>query len=115
MNPNYKTINARAQTGDPDSVFSYYKKLIALRRQYDIVTYGRYRLIMEDDPQIFAYTRALDDERLLVVCNYSDSPAAFALPAEYEGAACLITNLGRREIAGQMTLRPYECFVLHRA
>jgi len=54
VNPNYKTINAKAQMNDPDSVFSYYKKLIALRKQYDVVAYGRYQLIMEDDPQVYA-------------------------------------------------------------
>ena len=115
VNPNYKTINAKAQVGDPDSVFSYYKGLIALRKQYDVVTYGRYQLILEDDPQVFAYTRTLENERLLVVCNYSDNAAAFTLPEEFEGAKCLITNLGREEIAGTMTLKPYECFVLYHA
>ena len=70
---------------------------------------------MEDDPQIFAYTRTLENERLLIVCNYSNDAAAFMLPEEFEGAKCLITNLGREEIAGTMTLKPYECFVLYRA
>jgi len=115
VNPNYKTINAKAQMSDPNSVFSYYKKLIALRKQYDVVTYGRYQLIMEDDPQVYAYTRTLENERLLIVCNYSDKAATFTLPEEFEGAKCLIANFGREEITGTMTLKPYECFVLYRA
>jgi len=94
-------------------VFSYYKKLLALRKQYDIITYGRYQLIMEDDPQVYAYTRTLENERLLIVCNYSNDDAAFTLPEEFEGAKCLIQNMDRAAITGSMTLKPYECFVLY--
>lgn len=115
VNPNYKTINAAQQMKDPNSVFSYFKKLIALRKQYEIITYGSYRLIMEDDPQIFAYTRTLGDEQLLIVCNYSSEDAPFTLPEAFEGTACLIQNMERGAITGSMTLRPYECFVLRRA
>ena len=113
MNPNYTYINAKQQMGDPNSVFSYYKKLLALRKQYDIITYGSYKLIMEDDPQVYAYTRTLDSERLLIVCNYSNDDAAFTLPEEFEGAKCLIQNMDRAAITGSMTLKPYECFVLY--
>lgn len=113
VNPNYKTINARAALADPDSVFHYYKKLIALRKQYDVMTYGQYALLLENDPQLFVYTRTLENKRLLCVCNYSDADAAYALPDEFEGAKLLITNLGREQIKGNMTLRPYECFVVY--
>ena len=114
VNPNYKTINAKAQMENPESVFSYYKKLIALRKQYEVVTYGRYELIMEDHPQIFAYTRTIENEKLLCVCNYSSEKAMFEVPAEFEGAKCLIANMKREEISGSMILAPYECFVLYR-
>ncbi|MBQ7850172.1 MAG: alpha-glucosidase C-terminal domain-containing protein, partial [Clostridia bacterium] len=113
VNPNYTYINAKQQMGDPNSVFSYYKKLLALRKQYDIITYGRYQLIMEDDPQVYAYTRTLENERLLIVCNYSNDDAAFTLPEEFEGAECLIQNMDRAAITGSMQLKPYECFVLY--
>ena len=113
VNPNYTYINAKQQMGDPNSVFSYYKKLLSLRKQYDIITYGRYQLIMEEDPQVYAYTRTLESERLLIVCNYSNDDAAFTLPEEFEGAKCLIQNMDRAAITGSMTLKPYECFVLY--
>ena len=113
VNPNYKVLNAKEQLANPDSVFHYFKQLIALRKQYEVIPYGKYQLIMEDHPQVFAYTRTLNDEKLLVVCNYSNDDAAFTLPEAFEGAKCLITNLGRKEIAGSMTLKPYECFVLY--
>ena len=99
---------------DPHSVFHYFRQLIALRKQYEVIPYGAYRLILENDPQIFAYTRTLNNEQLLVVCNYSNEAAAFTLPEAFEGAECLITNLQRTAISGDMTLRPYECFVLYR-
>ena len=89
------------------------EEVAALRKQYDIVTYGRYQLIMEDDPQVYAYTRTLENERLLIVCNYSSDDAAFTLPEEFEGAECLIQNMDRAAITGSMQLKPYECFVLY--
>ena len=71
MNPNYTEINAAAQTGDPDSVFSYYKKLIALRKQMDVIVYGEYELLEAGHERLYVYTRSLGDEKLLVICNFS--------------------------------------------
>ncbi|MCQ2508709.1 MAG: alpha-glucosidase [Dorea sp.] len=71
VNPSYTYINAEAQVGDPDSVFSYYKQLVALRKQHEIIVYGSYELLCPADEKIFAYTRTLGEKKLLVVCNFS--------------------------------------------
>ncbi|QOV19671.1 alpha-glucosidase [Blautia liquoris] len=114
VNPNYKTVNAKNEVNDPDSVFSYYQQLIALRKTYPIIVYGKYDLILSDDENIFAYTRTLDDRQLLVVCNYTKKNCKLRVPKEYEGADCLISNYNRDNYRGMLELNPYEAFVLFR-
>ena len=71
VNPNCATINAAAQLHDPDSVFSYYRKLIALRKEYDIITQGDFALLLPDHPSIFAYERHWAGQTLTVICSFS--------------------------------------------
>ena len=63
VNPNYKEINAKAETADPNSVFHYYKKLIALRKENPIMVYGKYELLLEDSEELYVYTRTMDTEK----------------------------------------------------
>jgi oligo-1,6-glucosidase len=71
VNPNYKTIHAKQALEDPDSIYYYYQKLIRLRKEHPIIVYGVYDLIYEDHPQMYTYTRTLDNEKLFVFCNFS--------------------------------------------
>ena len=112
VNPNYKEINAKAETSDPDAVFHYYKKLIALRRENPVMIYGSYEPLLEDSEELFVYTRTLDLEKLLTVCNFSDKEASFTIPYEFVGAGCLISNTENTYDKAEITLRPYEAFVL---
>ena len=114
VNPNYTEINAKAETANPDSVFHYYKKLIALRKAYPVVVYGKYEMMMEDSEELYVYTRAFEKESLLVVCSFCDHDTNFTLPAEFAGASCLICNVENEYGNPKMTLKPYEAFVLYR-
>ncbi|MDE7341948.1 MAG: alpha-glucosidase [Lachnospiraceae bacterium] len=114
VNPNYREINAKAETADPASVFHYYKKLIALRKQNPIMVYGNYELLLEDSEELFAYTRTLEQEKLLVVCNFTDKKTAITIPAEFVGMPCLISNLDNRYDKQDIFLEPYEAFVLQK-
>ena len=114
INSNYKEINAAQQLGDPASVFHYYQKLIRLRKEKDIIVYGDFEALYRDDDKIFAYTRKLDQTKLLTVCNFSDQNAEMDIPEEFAGAQCLITNLGRTVFDRNFVLRPYEAFVLYK-
>ena len=85
VNPNYRSINAKAELADPDSVFHHYRRLIALRRKSqwsELIVYGRYHLLAPEDKAVYAYTRELDKKELLVVCNLSASPVRFCVPEE---------------------------------
>lgn len=112
VNPNYKEINAKAETADPNSVFHYYKKLIALRKQTPIMVYGKYEPLFEESEDWFVYTRTLENEKLLVVCGFTDKETAFDIPEEFAGAELLISNMENVYDKGTVTLRPYEAFVL---
>lgn len=114
VNPNYKEINAKAETEDPDSVFHYYKKLIALRRQNPIMVYGSYEPLLMESEELFVYTRTLGEEKLLVVCSFSDKKTTIAIPEEFQNAPCLISNRKRSYEGAEIAMEPYEAFVLHR-
>lgn len=113
LNPNYTQINAEEQTGREDSVFHYYQKLIRLRKAHEIIVYGAYRLLLPDDPDLYVYTRELNGEKLLVICNFRDSAREFCLPNGWEPdqMELLIGNCGRTAADETMTLMPYEAVV----
>ena len=111
VNPNYVEINAKEQLQRPDSVFHYYQKLIQLRKQNEIIVYGKYELLDAANPDVFAYTRTLDNEKLLVVCNFTDKELNYPIPAAYKDGSCLISNYPADTIGNN--LRPYEAYVLH--
>ena len=115
VNPNYMQINAEEQLVDTGSVLHHYRKLIALRREHPIVTYGGYELILEMHEQIFAFLRKLGDERWLVILNFSAERPVFALPSdiEFDAAELVIANYeaGEGDDPRLVTLRPYEARV----
>ncbi|MED1203430.1 glycoside hydrolase family 13 protein [Heyndrickxia acidicola] len=115
VNPNYKQINAKQALEDEHSIFYYYQTLIRLRKEEPVMVHGAYDVLLEDHEQLWAYTRTLENEQLLVVCNFSDTRQDFELPESpaYQRHELLIAN---REIeegssAQSFTLEPYEARV----
>lgn len=109
VNPNYETINAAAEVDDPDSVFSYYKKLISLRKEYKVFETGKFRLIEPYSEELFCYTReSEEDGSLLVICNFTGDEQDAPRIERFEGADVLIANY--EDPIGK--LRPYEARIL---
>ncbi len=111
MNPNYKEINVEKQKNEEKSIFNFYKKMIALKKEHDVLNYGTYDLLLEDDPQIYAYTRTLQDEKVIVISNISKEEAvynegSFAL----ERKRLLLNNyeVAEHEEVTTIALKPYE-------
>ena len=104
VNPNYTQINAEAALADPDSVFHYYRKLVQLRKNYDVFRDGSFTLLCPEDEKIFAYTRDTRTGHMLVVCNFTGETLDFEIPEEYRDAQTLICNYPTESEA----LRPYE-------
>lgn len=115
VNPNYPAINVKQALADNNSVFYYYQKLIRLRKEHPVFVYGAYDLILDDDEAIYAFTRTLETDRLLVILNFTQNAPVFALPPNiaFAGKELLISNyaVDANEDIRQFTLRPYEARV----
>lgn len=109
VNPNYTEINAEAALSDPNSIFHYYKKLIQLRKTYDVFRSGAFTLLCPEDEKIFAYTRDTEEEHILVVCNFTDETLTYDVPSNFWETEMLINNY----VEESPKLRPYESVILY--
>ena len=114
VNPNYTKINAKDQVNREDSVFKYYQKLIKLRHESELIVYGTYDLILDDDKDIYAYIRTLGDEKLIVYCNFSENTREVEIPEEFVNGKVLISNYNDAKANQKITLRPYEAIVIQK-
>nr|WP_294695707.1 alpha-glucosidase [uncultured Blautia sp.] len=114
VNPNYTKINAKDQVNREDSVFKYYQKLIKLRHESELIVYGTYDLILDDDKDIYAYIRTLGDEKLIVYCNFSENTREVEIPEEFVNGKVLISNYSDAKTNQKITLRPYEAIVIQK-
>ena len=116
VNPNYTEINVEQALADQESVFHLYRRLIRLRKANPVIVHGRYDLILDDDEAIYAFTRTLEDDRLLVVLNFTASTPASVPPAGLRAGAkeLVIANYpvdGAEQDLSRLTLRPFEARV----
>ena len=107
VNRNYLLINAADQIADPNSVYNYYRRLIALRHAHPVIVYGRFVPLLEDDPCVWAYRREYEGQTLTVALNWTDKKAPCTLMDETEGTE-LISNYPTHQ---RGLLQPYEAIV----
>lgn len=112
VNPNYTEINAKTEMEDPDSVFRYYQKIIGLRKKEKVMVYGTYQLLDPDNEKLYVYTRTLDNEKLLVICNFTEEEEIYSVPEEFSEGEVLISNYHRETVEKEILLKPYEALVL---
>ncbi|MBU5488026.1 alpha-glucosidase [Clostridium sp. MSJ-8] len=109
VNANYKEINAAKALADKNSVFYHYKKLIEIRKSNETIIYGDYKLLCENDKNIFAYLRELNGDKILVVCNFYDKEAEFKYNDTFNDAEILLSNYNDSSLSiDSLQLRPYE-------
>jgi len=112
INPRYKEINVKEALADQDSIYYFYQRLIQLRKKLDIIITGQFKLILRNDPKIFAYKRIEEHEELIILCNFSDHPVKLQneeLLKELQEASVVITNDKANEVRNLLT--PYEATV----
>lgn len=97
VNPNYGQINVKSALDDKNSIVHFYRELIALRNSSDVVKYGDFRLLISEHPQLFAYSRTYQDERIIVCCNFSEETVQ--LPGEISGEVLLQFGNQNRSLA----------------
>lgn len=110
---NYRQINVEKSLKDEQSILEYYRKLIQLRKKYDIIGSGSYVPFMEDHPTVFAYKRESEREELLVLANFYETKTTVQLP-EDSGYEVLIGNYQDTVYAQELKLRPYETVVFYK-
>ncbi|UTR11566.1 alpha-glucosidase [Evansella sp. LMS18] len=115
VNPNYKKINVEQAKKNKDSIYHYYKNLIKLRSNNEVLIYGSYELIAENHEQVYAYTRSLGQEKVLIITNLFPEETELELPESLSGKeqVLLLSNYNGsdRNETDKIFLRPYEARV----
>ena len=112
---NHSYINAKAELEDPDSIFQHYKKLVQLRKDYDIIAYGDIEPLDQKNPSVFAYRRTYQGEEMYVINNFYGKEVTWKADKDLTEFCVLLSNYQDTMIHGnQVTLRPYENIVLHK-
>ena len=111
-NPNYKTINVESQLNDKNSILNFYKNMIKIRKANEALVYGEYKLILENDKNIYAYERILENEKFIIITNMSNNNATYS----YDKASLNYNNLiisniqvNIHESTSKIELKPWEC------
>ncbi len=114
VNPDYKKVNAADQEKDPGSVLNYFRKMIRLRKALPELVYGSYHLVDKDNPNVYAYTRIFNDQKVLVLLNFSSREILFRISSSLGSAGdILINNLPdiKRENK-ELYLQPYQAIIM---
>ncbi|MDH9160012.1 glycoside hydrolase family 13 protein [Staphylococcus succinus] len=113
VNPNYRKINVAAQQQNPNSILNFYKSMIQVKKTHDILTYGSFTLVDEENERVFAYLREFNDERMLIVGNLTDQTATLNLPETFIFSSnCVLLHNYNDRIIHVNELRPFEAFIV---
>ncbi|HEX8424706.1 alpha-glucosidase [Hymenobacter sp.] len=113
INPNYQQINAAAEDKDPNSILNYFRKATAARRQHKVLVYGKYQLLDEANPHIYAYTRTQGDDKVLVVLNFSAQKREWAMPSGMKASSePWLNNYPTFTADKTLALQPWQAVVV---
>ena len=111
INPNYKEVNAEKELSDPNSLLNFYKKLIRFRKENEIVLKGDYKEYYANSKDLYVYERTYKNQRMLVICSFTEKGAAFEAPQGYDlsKGVKVLGNYESEHICGNgFKTRPYE-------
>lgn len=114
VNPNHTEIDVASQTDDPESVLHHHRRLIELRHGRSTLVHGTFEDIDPDHQEVFAYTRSLDGDRILVVINFTQEPVDYRLPDGLALGELLNDNIGSggaEEMSTGLRLEPWQASI----
>ncbi len=112
VHPNHEEINVVAQDKDPNSVLNYFRQMTKFRQDYPVMVYGAYELIAPEHEQVYAYTRTLEDQQMLVILNFSEEEVRFKLPPDITLGKLMINNYPKLETEGNIViLKPFQALI----
>lgn len=116
VHPNHRTVNAEAERADPTSVFHHYRRLIALRHDDPVVRLGDFTMLLPEHPHVYAFTRSLDGDALLVLGSFTPDEQVVDVDPVWDGAEVVLGNLAEPAVpqAGRVRLAGWEAVVLRR-
>ena len=113
VNPDYPQVNVATEDKDPASVLNYFRQAVAVRHAHKVLVYGQYQLLDADNPHIYAYTRTLGTEKVLVVLNFSPEKRDWALPAGLTTSGQpWLNNYPTFAAAATLPLQPWQAVVV---
>lgn len=113
VNNNYTEINVAAQNNDPNSILNHFRKMTKVRKENPVLVYGQYELLEREHPNIYAFTRTLEEEKVLVLLNFSEEKASIMLSEVLVSEKAIINNYSELEIENDMlNLLPYQAVIL---
>ena len=116
VSDNFEKINVKKQKQDRDSILEFYKKLIMLRKEKEVIARGNIEFMEVENDGVLAYTRCLDKQKLLVCCNFRDVESQMEFTQEWKSGRKILGNYeeNHKNNYKVLTLRPYEIIVLEK-
>ena len=113
VHKNHTTVNVKVQEKDANSVLNHFKKMVSVRKENLVLVYGQYTLLQKEHERIYAYTRVLDDEKLLVLLNFSEEKASITIAGLNKESTVFINNYDTLAVQkNTVTLAPYQAVIL---
>ncbi|WP_252236919.1 alpha-glucosidase [Clostridium sp. CH2] len=112
VNSNYKEINVKSELKDPNSVLNFYKKMIDVKKNSETLSYGEYKLILDEDENIYSYMRILGDKKYMIICNLSDNENLYKYEKEtltFESLILSNYEVNKHDKINSINLKPWEC------
>jgi len=115
VNKNYSKVNAESQLKDETSIFNYYKTLVNLRKEYDVIAFGDIKPLDEKNTSVFAYERTYENEKAIVICNFYKNEIEWKCEENLADYEVLLGNYENQMISNEkIVLKPYEAVMLYK-
>ena len=111
LNPNYQDLNVKKDQQNEESIFNYYKKVIHLRKENELIVWGDYKELLPNDPQLFVYERSYQGETWLIIINFYEKPTIYKDDDRKVETIVISNYMDSSKKIDKLELRPFESVV----